>query len=230
VGQADRAEAASARAKRLQPRLTKLSIEPLQPTQGLTILRNGVAIGPAQWSTAVPVDAGSYRIEADAPGKLHWSGNLVVSGEGQVVRFQVPVLQAATLRQPGATPAPGTGPTAPADKGVSTGTIAGLTIAGVGVIGIGVGVAFGLIAMSKKNEVDELCPDESKCTTEGIDINDEAKTAGTVSTVAFIAGGVLLVGGIVLWLVAPSGDDVAKIEIGPTLFGEAPGALLRATF
>ena len=68
--------------------------------------------------------------------------------------------------------------------------------------------------MGKKGDVDELCPDDTCATPEGITLNDEAKTAGNISTVAFIAGGALVVGGLVLWLVPSSSDDVGASASG----------------
>ena len=236
AGQPDRAAVARDRASRVEPKLTRMSIVPAQPAPGLSITRNGTAVGAAQWSTPVPVDRGSYHIEASAPGKRTWSADVVAEGEGRVVTVEVPPLEDAPQPPPGAAPMPGVvpgsvpPPTTGDGGGWSAGEIAGLTIAGVGVIGIGVGSAFGLVAMSKKNRVDELCPDEKRCTAEGITTNDEAKTAGTISTIAFIAGGVLLVGGVVLWIAAPSGDDVARLELGPAMYGDAPGLMLRGAF
>jgi hypothetical protein len=227
AGQAERADIAAERAKRLEPRLTKLLIEPTTPVAGLVITRNGVPVGQAQWSTAVPVDAGSYRIEAEAPAKKRWSADIVAAGEGNVVRYAVPPLEDAPVADPGFV---GEGARPAADEGVAAGTIAGLTIAGVGVVGLGIGTAFGVIAMSKKNQVDDLCPDETKCTADGIAINDEAKSAGIVSTIAFIAGGVLVVGGVVVWLATPSGSEVARIELSPTVGADGVAMLLRATF
>jgi hypothetical protein len=40
-----------------------------------------------------------------------------------------------------------------------------------------------------------------------LNLTDDAKSAATVSTIAFIAGGVALAGGIVLWLTAPSSSS-----------------------
>ncbi|MEZ4441955.1 MAG: tetratricopeptide repeat protein [Polyangiaceae bacterium] len=208
AGQADRAAAARQRADALEPRLTRLRLTPQQPAPGLVVMRNGVPVGSPQWGTPVPVDPGPYVIEAQAPGKQPYRVEIDVRGEGQLIEATVPPLLDAPA---GATPSgPGIAPPPPApdattsDTGVSGTTIAGITVTAVGAVGLGVGAAFGLIAMSKKNRVDELCPDERRCTTEGIAINDQARTAGHVSTATFIAGGALAATGLVLWLAFPS--------------------------
>lgn len=210
AGQSDRADVARARAKKLEPKLSRLQLTPTSPVTGMAIKRNGIVVGQAQWDTAVPVDAGTYAIEATAPGKRPWTGTVTVEGEGNVVRFEVPALEDAPTPPAGAPPVSGmpVSGTAGRDDGVAGTTIAGITLASVGVVGLGVGTAFGIIAMGKKSDVDELCPDDTCATPEGITLNDEAKTAGNVSTAAFIAGGALVVGGLVLWLVPSSNDDV----------------------
>ncbi len=204
-----RGDAARARAKRLEPRLSKMVIKTSAPPEGLVVKRDGVEVGEAQWSTALPVDAGAHELEASAPGKIRWSQTVTVKGEGQLVTVNIPALEDAPAgwapppssslppRADVVLPPPPPGPS-------STPMIAGLTLGAIGLAGIGIGTALGVIAIGKKGDVDDICPDLNNCTEEGIDTNDEAKTAATASTVAFIAGGALLATGIVLWIALPS--------------------------
>ena len=64
--------------------------------------------------------------------------------------------------------------------------------------GAAVGSIFGLVSINKRNEADKNCqpPDHRLCNAAGVDAGNSAVTAGNVSTVAFIAGGVLPL----LWL------------------------------
>jgi hypothetical protein len=219
AGEPERAAAARARAKKLEPRLSKMIIEPARPAPGMVIERDGVAVGQPQWGTALPVDPGPHQVVAKAPGMKPWSQQVVVAGEGQLVTVQVPALEQAPAAAPGMPP-PVPGPTAPppGDQETSaTPMILGITFGTVGVVGIAIGTALGVIAINKKGEVDDLCPDLNNCTEEGIAVNDEAKTAATVSTVGFIAGGALLVTGIVLWVALPSSSDAeASVGLSPT--------------
>ena len=57
AGQGYRADVARARAKKLEPKLSKLQLTPTSPVTGMAIKRNGIVVGQAQWDTAVPVDA-----------------------------------------------------------------------------------------------------------------------------------------------------------------------------
>jgi hypothetical protein len=78
----------------------------------------------------------------------------------------------------------------------------GLVTAGLGIVGLGVGSFFGLQAMGKKSDAgctaDKLCPDEPAANT-----FRDAASAGNLSTIFFVAGGVLAAGGLTMWLVAP---------------------------
>jgi hypothetical protein len=91
--------------------------------------------------------------------------------------------------------------------------IAAIVAAGVGVVGVGIGTVFGLQAMSKRSDASSVCPDQ--CADQnGIDRWKSAKTAGNVSTVAFIVGGVGLAAGAALWFTAkPSAST--QVGIGP---------------
>ena len=213
AGEKERSEAAKARAERIKPRLSRLSIEPEAPAPNLVVMRNGVAVGQAQWGLALPIDGGEHRLEASAPGMRPWSKTISVAGEGANVRIAIPPLEDAPEAEPGITT------TTVVDEGAAedaTPMVLGLTLGAIGLVGLGIGTGFGVSALSKKSDVDDLCPDLNNCTQEGIDTNDEAKTAATVSTIGFIAGGALLVTGIVLWVALPSGGQgEAALRVTP---------------
>ncbi len=204
AGQNDRASAVRERVKRLEPRLSRMVIKPQEPVDGLAIERDGVAVGRAQWSTAVPVDAGVHRIQATAPGFHPWSSEQRVQGEGQLVEVVIPTLtEAPELRQP----QPGNGDGASSSSPQAP---IGWAIGALGVVGIGVGTGFGVAALSKKSDFDAECPDPMNCTAAGLALRDEGQQAGTISTVGFIAGGVLVAAGLVVVLTAPSSDDASS--------------------
>jgi hypothetical protein len=88
--------------------------------------------------------------------------------------------------------------------------IPGIVTAGVGVAGVGVGAAFGVMALSKANELEEACPNRAICPPTNQDIEDDARLFGTISTVGFIAGGVIAAGGVVLIVWRPFGGGVVE--------------------
>jgi hypothetical protein len=85
-------------------------------------------------------------------------------------------------------------------------------VLGIGVGGLGVGTVFGLMAMSKRDDAERACP--GLCSNpSGVDMWSDAKTDGNMSTVTFIAGGVLAATGIVLWATAP-GSPASRAQVG----------------
>jgi hypothetical protein len=79
---------------------------------------------------------------------------------------------------------------------------------GLGAAGVIAGSVFGLVASGKKTDAFKDCAVQGDPCTGDYNARGEAlsdgRTMGTLSTVSFIAGGVLLAGGIVLVLIAPN--------------------------
>jgi serine/threonine-protein kinase len=88
----------------------------------------------------------------------------------------------------------------------STQRTLGLITAGAGLVGIGVGTFFGIQSMSNNSDAKQEC-DASGCSPAGVTLRNDAISAGDVSTVSFIAGGVLFAGGVALYLTAPRRPD-----------------------
>lgn len=238
AGQEERAEVARDRAKRLEPRLSRMVINPRAKLPGLKITRNGADVGAAQWGTKVPVDPGAYVIAAVAPGKRRWEQRVEVKGPASVVEVTVPPLVDAPAKAP---PPPGPGgpnigvppPMPPPDRGTPPSTVAGLTIGALGIVGVGVGTAFGIIALDGKNDVDDLCPNDACPTAEAEALaataNEDAKTAGNVSTGALIGGGVLVVTGLIVWLAIPDDEPTPARDLSWTPWLGPQGAGLGVT-
>ena len=87
----------------------------------------------------------------------------------------------------------------PDDGGASVQSVIGIVVGTVGLIGLGVGVGFGIDAMQKNNEAMDIC-DGNRCVQRGVDLNADAKSSATASTIGFAAGGVLTAGGLMLFL------------------------------
>jgi hypothetical protein len=93
--------------------------------------------------------------------------------------------------------------------------------AAVGLVGLGLGIAFGLDSMSKHDDAKKVCP--GVCTTQhGVDLWNDAVSAGNVSTVGFVVAGLGLAGAAVLWFLPPSessrGPSTA-LSVGPGTIG-----------
>ena len=74
---------------------------------------------------------------------------------------------------------------------------------------------FGFKSIAKHSDYEALCSG-SVCAPAAGPLHDDAVSAGNVSTVAFIAGGALLGGGAVLWVLASKdSSSTAALEVRP---------------
>ena len=221
AGQKDREKYANDRAEALRPRLARLALqvpEAARAIPGLEITRDGVAVGEAQWGTAIPVDLGAHVIAATAPKRKPWSTRVDVGQEGQAVEVAVPALEVPPPPTPVVVrvepPPPPAPPPPPPPSGRRR--VAGFVVGGVGVVGLGVGAALGGLALSKKSasNADGHCDAADHCDGAGLALRSQGLTAATGSTVGFVVGGAALVTGIVLVATAPSAKEPA-VALGP---------------
>lgn len=216
----DKEKYAGERAAALKIRLTRLLIlvpEDVKSAPGLEIKRDGTVVGPSLWGTALPVDSGKHEISVSANGKRQWSSVVEAAGEGSTVTVTIPSLKEEPTVGPilSAAPsaAPSTVPVTAAESAQWGGQrIAGVVALGAGAAGLVVGGILGGLALGKDSEAKGFCrPDApTLCSAQGVALDQDVKTFGTVSTVALIAGGVVAGGGLVLFLAAPSGGKPAS--------------------
>jgi hypothetical protein len=251
AGQTSRETVARERAAALAPKLSKLTITvpPASRVAGLSIERDGVSLGEPSWGSAVVVDPGKHRVVASAPGRKRWVGDIEVAPDAGAATLSVPSLELESAKTPAevvATPAPtaavAASPSAEADRGEhsergrgSLQRTGGVVAAGLGVVGLGLGTWFGLSSRSKADDVKGHCVSyPSGCDAEGLALNDDAKKAGTLSTVSFVTGGVLIAAGVVLYLTAPSSsqNNVAapSIRLAPALGQGSAGGVVQGQF
>lgn len=187
------------------PRLGLAVAPEASALSSLEIRLDGAMLGKAAWSSPLPVDPGEHEIVATAEGKKPWSAKVTIPKGAGVTSLSVPALEdlpiaADPVPAPGAAPAP-----AEPSKGGSQRTL-GWVVGGVGVAGLAVGAAFGLSALSLKSDRDAHCSSGNLCDQEGVDKDGDARSAATISTIGFVAGGVLAATGIILVLTAPKGS------------------------
>ncbi len=97
--------------------------------------------------------------------------------------------------------------------------IAGLATAGVGVIALGLGAFFGLRAAGKKSDAEPHCNGHF-CDDEGLSLQDDAHSAATISTVAFVVGVLAVGAGSYLYLSVPRpAKGIARARVVPTVTG-----------
>jgi hypothetical protein len=84
-------------AAKLEARSSKLSIDvpPARQLAGLEVLRGVDRVDPDSWNRPVPIDGGTYKITARAPGHAEWSTTVVIKPERDVQTIAIPKLKPA---------------------------------------------------------------------------------------------------------------------------------------
>jgi len=218
----EHAREAKSRADALKGRLNKLILVVSAETAaapGLEVRRDDVLVGPAQFGLPVPVDTGTHVIKVSASGKRTWETKVESTGESNTFTVTIPTLNEEPEVRAVGTGAPSGAATSAvvvaAPSGWGGQKIAGALTVGAGAAGLLVGGVLGGLAMGKNGEIDKWCrPDDPmKCSAEGVALSRDVKTLGTASTAAFIAGGVLAAGGVVLFLTAPASGPPPKTGV-----------------
>ncbi|MCU0682430.1 MAG: hypothetical protein MUF34_09270 [Polyangiaceae bacterium] len=215
AGNAQVESLAARRAAALEPNLARLSLQ-LDPAVGaidqVSVTLDGVSLGRASLGLPMPVDPGSHVIEASAPGGRVFTKTIVIRDDGQketvIVTFaRAPGREVRLAQQPPATPPPAR------PQGWSTPKTLALISGGLGLVGLGTGVAFQLQVQARRDDAFSLCPTKRACSPEAIAARDDGLAAANVAAVAFAAGAAGVVGGLALWLVAPSSSSTPKSAV-----------------
>jgi len=108
--------------------------------------------------------------------------------------------------------------------------VIGFIAGGLGLGGIGAGIGLGVYARAKHDDAQSHCA--PTCQAGGGDlIHAEAKRIALGSTIAFVAGGTLLAGGVVLVLTAPSPKAPgAALGVAPLVSADLRGAAVFGAF
>lgn len=212
VGDAARKSAAAEHAAALEPRLCRLQIDVDEP--GVSVLRNGEPLSVEVLGNGIPVDPGSYRLVARAPGKLTWEQTVEVSAEGQLVEVRIPAL-ASSITSPEPTAAPDPPPVA--DAASDAQRTWAWALGGVGVASLAVGTTFGLLASSSWSEAEEGCANPPNgCDPDSVNQSDRAGTQADVATAAFVVGGAALGTSLLLFLTDSEEPPSTTLAITPS--------------
>ena len=206
---------------------------------GLQATLDDLELKPATFGVKRPMNPGQHQLVITAPGYKDVDRRFDSKPHGEV-KIDV------TLERVGGGAVVGNGTSTGTGTGTGTGTVTG-TGAGTGnppagdtgskgnvqrILGFtGIGVGGGLLvmgavtgglALSKHGQLKELCPTGDCAGVDGAQAKiDSYELMGTLSTVGFIAGGVLAVAGVVVLVTAPkagAGDKASlplELAVGP---------------
>jgi hypothetical protein len=233
---------ASKRALALEPKLSQLVIMVTGRIDGLVVKRDDEVIDAPMWNTPLPVDPDKYTIVAEAPGYKPWRTEINVTGKQRRQVVSVPMLEKAPVAaQPRETLAPTSLPPVlvqPPSTPVaverrsnpSMWTTSRKVAVGVGVVGaaaLGTGIYFGLRSKDYEDKSNALCPGAICDVPEGLRFNDKAQTAAMNANILYVAGGVALAAGTVIWLV---GGPDKEVRVTPNVSASGAGVSFGGKF
>ena len=185
---------------------------------------------------ALRVEPGSHTFTFTAAGNPVVTETFVLK-EGEKERRERIVIGAATKPGPAATPSISSAsspPPVPASTGWTSTRWVGVGLAGAGVIGLGVGSVFGLLTGSAWGNAKDACGgDTTHCRDVSSATSDKnsATSDSTISTIGFAAGGALLVGGAVLFIVGARHDaSTTGVVVTPAVAPGQGGVAIRGSF
>jgi hypothetical protein len=160
------------------------------------------------------VDPGEHVLSFSAPGQPTLEKRFVFE-EGVIGRHESVVLGAAATLPASVAIEPQ--PTATrSSSGLGTRKLAGLAVGGVGVAGVAVGSIFGIMTFASWSAAGSACGSggTSHCSRASAATvtsdHSAAETDGTISTVAFVAGGALLATGVALFVTGASHEHTGR--------------------
>jgi hypothetical protein len=222
--QRDRADFARDRLASIEPRLSFVQFE-VEDREGTTeLLVDGNPIPPSSWGPPVALDPGTHTIEVFGKEGATGKHRLVVADGPSTEIFLVRRLAPGQVfvTSPRATTS-----LEPSNPGATRRAI-GWGFAGLTGVALATGTAFGLLAVSTRDDALAMCAGDL-CTQQGADRIDEARRHALVSSIAFATAAGAGVVGAYLFLSAPSSRRTA-IGLAPSSVGMGIATTLSGSF
>jgi hypothetical protein len=221
---------AAAQAARLAPKIGRYLLKLTNPAPGLAVTINGK---PTRLTDVpVPIDAGGVIVRAYAAGRKDWSTELTAT-DGSVLAIEVPELAPDVVEEVKKPPPEIVQPPPPPPPS-KTRKFVGLGLIGVGGAAVVFGGLVGLKANNLFSDAQDTCGGSvSNCiparVAEAQGQVDDARNAGTFSTLLFVGGGAAVVGGIVLYVTAPKAEQ-RQMSLRPLAAPSTAGLVLSGRF
>jgi hypothetical protein len=196
------------------------------PIFDVTVSMDGNVIAKQLDGKAIDVDPGLHVFVFKTEGKEPIEQKVIIrENEKSTLVSASWVTAPPPGQQPGPRPAQEEG-------GSSTPRTIGFIGGAIGIGGIAVGTIFGLNALSNDKDAAKLCPN-NVCSPNGDELARRSQDQATISTIAFIAGGALVLGGALLVLLNQpkknSGPSTGW-KLAPTFTGSSGGLFLSGGF
>jgi hypothetical protein len=233
----------------IEPRVPRLRIDLAKGApEGTSLSRDGSPIATSDLGKELPMDPGKHVVVVKAPGRPDRPYEVsLVEGAREVLTVEPAADPSIEPKPPGPVRVQdrpiATGPAAPIDAVIppadrppadaptgNTRKIVAFTVGGAGALSLAVGVTTGILAFSKKNEVDALCPRADVCSEEGISAERTGKTFATTSTVTVVVGLAGVGIGAALLLTGGGNNPKPAAAIGPLVLPGGAGLGARGRF
>jgi hypothetical protein len=224
----DARQLAASLGAQLDMRIPKIAFAQRPP--GVDLLLDGRPVASTDATAWQGVDPGPHALLVRVDDRPCTTINLSLSeGEERTIDLHdaaaacrpapPPPPPVALVRLPPGPPAPP--PEAPpAVASPGPGRWIGAAAAGGGAVAIGVGGYLALSAKSDYASVAGECPPRG-CNQDGFDVRNSARARADVATVFMVVGAAAMVGGGLVWWLAPSGHAGAQAVVGPGSVGIA---------
>lgn len=215
----------------LGPRIPSLTVrlENAEPHE-VTVMLDVRPLATPLIGEPLSLNPGRHTLEARRGSELQAAEVTLAEEQHEtvVLKFAPPV--APVVEEPPVAPAqlplPPT-PPPPLERERWNGqTTVGWITLGAGAAGLGVGALTGLLALQKKGLLDDECVD-NRCENDAGPRADRVNSYNnlrTFSSIGFIAGGALVIGGTVLLVTVPGSKQSVALAVGPST------AALRGNF
>jgi hypothetical protein len=205
---------AEALATELRPRLASLTVHPKgATTTPPKITIDNVALPPDAATVPRVLNPGGHVVVLEANGQRVQTEVTLAEGQSKDIDIDVPAPKNDPVVAPIVPVDPVTPPPAPPEER----KMSPLVYAGFGTaaVGIGVGTVTGILTLSKASKLDDACRD-GRCPASSQSDIDSASTTGTISTIAFIVGGVGVAVGVVGIFMGGRSTEGARAGAGPS--------------
>ena len=195
---------ARSRAAELEPKLSRLSIRLSDGASSeIRIALDGHPIVYEALAGSIPIDPGAHEVSA-ARGDATWSKPFVVEAGPSRTEVMVPALVASMPPPAPPKPEPPTPIAAPVvAERTTTREIVTYGVLGLSAVALGAGAILGIQTLSKKSDANALCQGAICSSQHGVDLQDEARTRATWSTIGFGVGLAAAAVGIYLLVTRP---------------------------
>jgi hypothetical protein len=222
---------AAERAAKLAPRVStlRIAVPAAAQTAGLEVRRDGELVDPASWNQPVAIDGGAHGVSARAPGRVPWSGTVVVATERASETIEIPVLRPPATDAPAAVPAApvvsATPPVVTPRARWTTRRKVALGVAAGGAAALGAAGVLGVSALQRQSDARALCPDIAQPCDDAARATALSRSAHDRAVFANIGFGIAAgaaATAVVLWLTGAP-ESPRGLALAPAL---SPGQLV----